>query len=292
MKAPPKKKSKRRGIGPKWWLAAGTLAVILLIAGSWFALRKNRATKDVGALTIAQNESKIRPSIAVLGFQNLSELPNTGLLGEMLADGLWSQLDTDEVRFIPPSRVDEMRNNLGIEVATGTLDRKQLEQIKEYLGSDVVITGTYRVKEDAGARKIDWNIHLLSADQDKGLGSLQTSGTEADLGVMVGRAGKMIRSKLGVELSVTEEARLDNSMSSNSEALKYFSEAREKRRRFDMQGSIKSLERALQADPNFAQAHLSLAEAWSALGYEAKAEEEAQKAMELSKDLPAIRNGS
>src|SRR5207344_1686169 len=103
------------------------------------------------------------------------------------------------------------------------------------------------VTEDAGTRKIDWNIHLLSAGLEKGLGSVQTSGTESDLGGMVGRAGKMIRSKLGVELSVAEEARLDNSMSSNSEALKYFSEAREKRRKFDMQGSIKSLERAVQA---------------------------------------------
>ena len=45
------------------------------------------------------------------------------------------------------------------------------------------------------------------------------------------------------------------------------------------------LERAVTADPSHAPSHAALASAWSALGYDAKAREHAQKAFELSSNL-------
>ncbi len=288
--APPRRReSKPRSLILRWVVAA--VAALVLAAGGWFALHNRNSQSPPLNSSPAVTDAKLRPSVAVLGFQNMSESANTGLLGDMLSDGLWSQLDTDEIRFIPPARVDEMKRNLGINNTSSSLDSAELARIQDYLGCDTVITGTYRASSDGkGPRNIEWNIHLLGKG-DSATGSVQTTGTEAELNSMVARAGKLIRTKLGVELSVAEESRLDNSLSSNSEALRNFAEARDKRRNFDVSGDIKALQKALAADPNFAQAHSALAEAWSDLGYETKAAEEAKKALDLSSNLSAEARG-
>jgi tetratricopeptide (TPR) repeat protein len=53
-----------------------------------------------------------------------------------------------------------------------------------------------------------------------------------------------------------------------------------------MAGAREVLERAIQADPNFPLAHSALATAWSSLGYDGRAREAAQRAFELSANLP------
>ncbi len=292
MAAPPRRRRAAKPSSPvRRWVAAALVAGILA-GGAWYAYRRGKAQNVSPNSAQATVETKTRPSVAVLGFQNMTETASSGLLGDMLTDGLWSQLDTDEIRFIPPSQVDEMKRNLGITSAYSSLDSKELARIQEYLGCDKVITGSYRASPDAaGAKKIEWNIHLLGKGAVAAGGSVQTTGTENELNAMVARAGKLIRAKLGVELSVAEESRLDNSLSTNTEALRYFSEAREKRRSFDVSGAIKALQKAVAADPDFAQAHSALAEAWSDLGYEAKAAEEAKKAVDLSSRLSAEARG-
>jgi eukaryotic-like serine/threonine-protein kinase len=288
--APPKRRARSSPATLQRWAAAGLIAAALA-GGLWYAYRKSKV-QDVPPNTgLVAPVDKTRPSVAVLGFQNLTDSANAGLLGDVLTDGLWSQLDTDEIRFISPSKVDDMKRDLGIKEVSFSPDDKLLAQIQDYLGCDIVVTGTYRATPDAGGRKIDWNIHLLGKGNTAPNGSVSATGTEADLNAMVERAGKLIRTKLGVELSVAEESRLGNSLSTNADALRYFSEAREKRRVFDVSGAIKSLEKALLADPNFAQAHSALAEGWADLGYESKAAEEAKKALDLSSKLSAEARG-
>lgn len=288
--APPKRRPTRSKTQLQRWVA-GLLVAGILGGGLWYAYRRGK-TQNAAPITAQRApETKARPSVAVLGFQNLSQSSNDSLLEGMLIDGLWSQLDTDEIRFIPPSQVDDMKRNLGFAGASSSPDNSHLVRIQDYLGCDVVITGSYRVTMEGHTRKLEWNIHLIGKGDTPTLGSLQTTGTESDLGAVVGRAGKLIRTKLGVELSVAEESRLDSSFSSNADALRYFSEAREKRRAFDASGEIKSLQKATIADPKFARAHSALAEAWADLGYESKAAEEARKAFDLSATLPAEARG-
>jgi tetratricopeptide (TPR) repeat protein len=78
---------------------------------------------------------------------------------------------------------------------------------------------------------------------------------------------------------------MDASLSSNPDAMRDFSEAREKLRAFDVLAATKLLEKAVDADPQFAQAHSVLAESWDALGFETKAAEEAKKALDASSGL-------
>ena len=209
----------------------------------------------------------------------------------MLADSLWSQLDTDQIRFIQPSRVDEMRQSLGIRDISESLNKEQVGKIAKYLGSDVLVTGSYRVSGSSNQRTIDWNIHLIRTADDESIGSVQRSGSESDLNNLAVSAGKLIRARLGVELSASEESRMDSAFSTNSDALKYFSEAREKLRNFEVLAATKLLEQSVSADPDFAQAHSLLAEAWSDLGYDSKAEEEAKRAFDLAGKMSTESRG-
>ena len=169
----------------------------------------------------------------------------------MLADSLWSQLDTDQIRFIQPSRVDEMRQSLGMRDISESLNKEQVGKIAKYLGSDVLVTGSYRVSGSSNQRTVDWNIHLIRTADDESIGSVQTMGTESDLNRMAVDAGKRVRAALRIELNASEESRMDSSLSANGDALKYFSEARDKMRDFDVLAAIKFLRKEPGGRPGF-----------------------------------------
>jgi serine/threonine protein kinase/tetratricopeptide (TPR) repeat protein len=265
-------------------------AVIVLVAFAYVGYKHDfwRAQQTTNSTSVVK---KTRTSVAILGFQDLSGGKDSSLLGDMLADSLWSQLDTDQIRFIPPSEVDELKQNLGIRSIPESLSKDQIGKIAKFLGSDVLITGSYRVGGPENRRTVDWNLHLIRTGDDQSIGSIQIPGNESDLNSMAARAGKLIRSKLGVELNATEESRVDTSLSANSDALRYFSEAREKLRDFDVLASIRLLEKSLAIDSNFVQARSALSEAWFDLGYESKAQEEAKAALGIASKLSTETRG-
>jgi eukaryotic-like serine/threonine-protein kinase len=285
----------QRPAPPGKYLAGAAIAVfvLLLVLGlttlrSKFGREANvPATAEISAAV----ENKSRPSIAILGFQNLSNGPEAAVFGDILADSLWSQLDVEEVRFIPPSRVDEMLRDLAIKDVKQDPGKDQLRRIGDYLGSDVVVAGSYRVTGEKAAQNIDWNLHLLNTADGSSLGSVQQSGPSSNVNQLATRAGELIRGKLGIELSTQEEARLDSSFSTNPEALRYFAAAREKLRNFDLQGAIPLFAKCVAADPKFAQPHVALAEAWASLGFETRAQQEAQLALDLSANMSAQGKG-
>ena len=277
---------------PRKYLIATVLTMVVVVGAVIYFAAFRHGFKGTPATSVSTAPaSKARQSVAILGFQNLSGRPEFALLEDVLTDGLWSQLDVEEIRFIPPGRIDDMRRDLGIKEVNDDPGKDQLKRIGEYLGSDVIVTGTYRVDAEKGADKIDWNVHLLRAATNESLGSVQLAGTTSTVNEMASRAGKLIRAKLGIELSAQEEARLDSSFSTNPEALRTFAEARVSLRNFDLQGAIKLLAKSVAADPKFAQPHVALAGAWSDLGFETRAQDEAKKAVDLSSNMSVEGKG-
>jgi serine/threonine protein kinase len=288
----PKRRARKGSANEKKriYLAAGA-AIVLVLCALGYAGYKHDFWRAQQTSKLTPAAEKARTSVAILGFQNLSGQESANVLGEMLADSLWSQLDTDQIRFIQPSQVDEMRQSLGIRDISESLNKEQVGKIAKYLGTDVLITGSYRVGGTPGQSTVDWNIHLIRTADDESIGSVQRNGSESQLNNMAASAGKLIRAKLGVELSASEESRMDSAFSTNSDALKYFSEAREKLRNFEVLAATKLLEKSISADPDFAQAHSLLAEAWSDLGYDSKAEEEAKRAFDLAGKMSTESRG-
>jgi serine/threonine protein kinase/tetratricopeptide (TPR) repeat protein len=268
-------------------VAAAALAVVLGVG--YFASR-HRGDQQQSASRPTPASGKARTSVAILGFQNLSGRPDAALLGDVLTDSLWSQLDVEEIRFIPPSRVDEMRRDLGLKDVKQDPGKEELKRIGQYLGSDVIVTGSYRTEPQTGG-KIDWNVRLMRIADGESLGSVQQAGSQSNVNELAARAGKLIRTKLGIELSTQELARLDSSFSANPDALQNFAQAREKLRSFDLREAVKLLGKSVTADPKFAQPHVELAGAWSELGFESRAQEEAKRALDLSTNMSTEGKG-
>jgi serine/threonine protein kinase/tetratricopeptide (TPR) repeat protein len=261
-------------------ILAALVLVAVIIAGGYFAVKNISGSKSPESA--AAPAGSPRKSVAVLGFRDISDRKTPNTIGEILAENLWSQLDTDELRFISPSQVDEMKKNLNFG-DDPALNNETLAKIGQYLGCDVVILGSYRRDLSTKPVTVEWNARLVRTKNGESMGSF--SRTDTDLNKMTGAAGKAFRGLLDVRLTAAEEARIDSSFSTNPDALEFFSGAREKLRSFDLLGAARLLEKAVASDPNFVQAHGALAEAWSDLGFESKAADEAKEAMALSAKL-------
>ncbi|MGA2427266.1 MAG: protein kinase [Candidatus Acidiferrum sp.] len=272
-------------VARRLWPLTIALIVFLFAGGTWLAIRYRETRNAAQRMAAQPAESGARKAVAILGFKNLSDRKDADSLGNVLADGLWSQLDTGQLRFIAPGQVDEMKENLSLGEISTSVTGKQAEAIHKYLGADVLVTGSYTVSGPPGNASVLWNIRLLSAEDGQNLGSFAPSGKQSDLNDLVVHAGSLVRQKFGISLTPAEEARMDSSLSTNTEAVTAFSEARQKLRTFDLLGATKLLEKSVEADPKFAQAHSALAEAWDALGFETKATEEAKKALDADSRL-------
>jgi tetratricopeptide (TPR) repeat protein/tRNA A-37 threonylcarbamoyl transferase component Bud32/TolB-like protein len=277
---------------PAWVrvVAALVLAAVFIagaVEGTLWWFRHRAAEHEAEIAQAAEQAMGERKSVAILGFQNLSGRKDADALGNILSDSLWSQLDTDALRVIPPARVDEMKQNLNIGDGTKSLTKDQIAAIRKFLGADVLVLGSYNVNGPAQHGNVQWNIHLVNGVTGESTGSVAQSGNESELNGLVVHSGRLVRQNLGVTLSAAEEARMDASLSSNADAMRYYAEAREKLRRFDVLAATKLLQQSVGADPQFAQAHSALAQAWDALGFESKAAEEAQKALGAAKGLSA-----
>src|SRR5579862_1258051 len=160
----------------RWRWAFGAVAVIALVAGFvWISGRYRTAptgTSGTGAPVVRV----ARKSVAILGFTNLSGQKAADSLGNVLVDSLWSQLDTDQLRFVPTDRVNEMKQDLSLGDISGSISQKQAEAIRKYLGVDVLITGTYNVTGKPQHFDIQWNIHLFNAANAQSLGSISQPG--------------------------------------------------------------------------------------------------------------------
>jgi serine/threonine protein kinase/tetratricopeptide (TPR) repeat protein len=271
---------------PWWRWPLVVVAIAAIVAASiWVGVRYRGASVSGTPVAGAIAPGTTRKSVAILGFANLSRRKEADSLGNVLVDSLWSQLDTDQLRFVPTDRVDEMKQDLGLGDLSGSMSRKQADAIRKYLGADVLVTGSYNVTGAPQHFDIQWNVHLLSAADGQSLGSITVPGSETDLNDLVVHAGRLVRQKFGIQLSGAEQARVDASLSSNPDAVAAFSEAQVKLRTFDLPAATKLLQQSIDYDPNFARAHSSLSGAWDALGFETKATEEAKKAVEASGKL-------
>ncbi|MGC1905299.1 MAG: protein kinase [Candidatus Acidiferrum sp.] len=269
---------------PIRWILVLAVVTVLAAGSVWFLIRQ-RTEKNAAALSLQATATGARKSVAILGFSNLSGRKDADPLGNFLVDSLWSQLDTGQLRFVPPARVEEMKQNISSINNFALLSPEQVRVVHQFLGADILVTGSYNVDEPSSEQRVQWNIHLLSGTDGQSLGWLTPNGPRSDLNDLVVHAGSLIRSKFDIKLKPYEEARLNASLSANTDAVTAFSEAQQQLRTFNLGSAIQLLEKSVEADPQFARAHAALAEAWDSLGFESKAADEAKKALDSSRNL-------
>lgn len=275
--SPAHKSKSRRGIYASG--AALLLVVIALIAFS----AKTRFWNRPPALDVNSGSSSQRRSVAVLGFRNLAAKPEDAWLSTALSEMLTTELAAGEqLRTIPGENVSRMKNDLTLPEAD-SYARDTLKQIHDRLGTDLVVLGSY--VESGAEVRLDFRMQDALAGET--LMAFSESGKSSELLDLVSRTGADLRSKLALaSMTPGELAGVVATLPSTADATRLYAQGIEKLRLFDALSARDLLQKAVNSDPNHALAHAALSQAWSALGYDARAHDEAKKAFELSGNLP------
>lgn len=271
-----------------------TMALVALILAAFavayyrLTVWRARQTEAESVAGVPSGEITPRRSVAVLGFKDLSSQPGTAWLSPALAEMLSTELGVGGVlRVIAGEDVARMKVELKLG-DTDSLARDTLERIRKVLGSDAVVLGSYVTLQNAAARQIRLDVRLQSALSGETTTTVAETGTENELFGLVSRVGERLRHELGGAGTAAAPAggSARAALPSSPAAARLYSEGLSKLRLFDPVGGRDLLVQAVAADPRSAPAHSALAAAWSALGHEGKAREEARTAFELAANLP------
>jgi len=267
--------------------AAIVAAVVAAAALAGFFALRPRASRRAGVPASAARAARgPRRSIAVLGFKNLAGRPEAAWVSTALAEMLTTELAAGEtLRAIPSEDVARMRVDLALP-ESDTLGRESLARVRARLGADLVLLGSYVATGPGSGGALRLDLRLQDAAAGETIAVVSEKGSEGDLDGVATRAGARLRDKLGLAaVSATEAVAVKASLPSNPEAARLYAEGLARLRVFEADAARQLLEKAVAADPGHALAHSALAAAWSDLGWDEKALQEAKTAFDLSAGL-------
>jgi eukaryotic-like serine/threonine-protein kinase len=260
---------------------------VIAVAGM-YAWRKFRQASPANPTAIGTTVTPVaaRRSIAVLGFRNLSGRPEEGWLSTALAEMLSTELETGEkLRLVSGEDVARTKRDLPLADAD-SLSRETLARLHKDLDSDLIVLGSYTALGEKSGVRIRLDLRLQDTAAGETIADVAIVGSEADLFDLASQAGSRLREKLGVEaVSPVEAVSVRASSPSNRDAARLYAEGLARLRVLDAPEARDLLQQAITADPKFSLAHSALAEAWWRLGYDKKAQQEAQRAFDLSANL-------
>ncbi|HEX5719465.1 MAG TPA: FlgO family outer membrane protein, partial [Thermoanaerobaculia bacterium] len=267
-------------------IGMGLLVLALVLALSWSL---PWLTRD--PLAPSRNLERVapprRPSVAVLGFRDLSRGADTRWIGTALAEMLTTELDAgDDVRMISRKEIDRARQFVDIE-ESGGLAGDSLSRIRSIVGADRVVVGTYLSLPGENGRRIRVDLRVLRASDGDVVASLAETGAESELFDLVTRAGARLRQTLGYDAPTPERTRSARALQpADPEALRLYSLGLDRLRSYDGPRALDVLQQAAQADPRSPVIRSALSRALEMLGQDVRAREEAQKAVELASGAP------
>ena len=264
--------SRRRDTRVWWRSAAVAVVAMATIAAALVFLRPSDRT-----------DSR-RPSVAVMGFRNLSADGDLGWLSSALGEMLRSELAvTERLRTVPGETVSRVRLELGLP-ETDSFAVETLARLRHLLAADYVISGSYVA--GVGSRlRVD--LTLQEAATGTTLGSLSDTRSIDELLELVHDLGIALRRSLGADaLDMSATRQLHASLPATAETARLYAIGLESLRAFDALSARDRFLKAVAADPTYPMAHAALASAWSRLGYDGRARESIRHAHELSHDLP------
>jgi tetratricopeptide (TPR) repeat protein/tRNA A-37 threonylcarbamoyl transferase component Bud32 len=284
--------------GPWWPLSrrnqlAAALAIVLVSAALVPAVRNGisgalRPASQVEKPMAAAPAVAPRRTVAVLGLANASKRKDADWLGTAISEMLITDLAAgDEVRVLPGREMARIKRDLALGDDADTLSAADMARIRASVGADLLVVGYYTLVGDGEGRLLRIDLRLQEAADGKLITSAAATGTEAQLFDLVSRAGREIRQKLGLaDISPAEAVAIEASLPGNAEAARLYAEGLSHLHRLDALGAKALLEKAVAADPKHPAPHAALGAAWAALGYDARALEQAKLAASSAGALP------
>ncbi len=276
---------RKSGLRKLWYIAAG---LCVIVAFAFVIFRFHFASRTTATAPPAPpTQLKLRRSVAVLGFRNVTGGPDQNWLSTAFTEMLNTELAANgDLRMVSGEDVSNVKRDLSLS-AEDTLAKNTLARLRSNLEADVVVVGSYTLLEESGKNRIRLDIRA----QDTALGETiyegAITGNENDLFDLASQAGSRLRESLNPSLGPapeTDATRFPGS--SNQLALQLYSEGRARIYQFDFIGARDFLKRAVTADPDFALAHSALSSAFYSLGFLAQARAEALLARQHSRGLP------
>lgn len=272
---------------PWLFLLASLLFIALSLAFNWRGAPDwliHRGKKPLAPASVPA--AKSRKSVAVLSFQNASRRDEDKWLSTALSGMLATELSAGEkLRIIPAESIARMERDLSL-AETDTLASDTLKRVRNYVGSDLILVGSYTTLGKLSGGQLRLDVRVQDAAKGETIASVAEAGSEINLFDLVSRVGSDLRNRLGVgELAAVDAAGVQASYPTTPEVARLYAEGLSKLLVFDSLEALPLLQKAVAADPKFPLAHFALARAWQALGYDAKAENEAKLAFELSGNL-------
>ncbi|MGB7824491.1 MAG: protein kinase [Candidatus Sulfotelmatobacter sp.] len=253
--------------------------------GVW-AARKLWKQKNATEPPLSALHVRLRPSVAILGFKNLSSRPDTAWISTALSEMLTAELGAGEqLRTVPDETIARTKIDLGLSDVE-SLPPDTLTQVRKNLASDFIILGSYLDlgKEKGGQFRLD--LRLEDTVKGETVAAVSETGAEKTIIDLVSQVGARLREQFGLEkLSQIESDGVRAELPSNPEAMRSYSQGLAKIRAFDALSARDLLSHAVAADPSFPLAHSELARTWSSLGYDSNAQQEAKKALDGAGNL-------
>ena len=221
-------------------------------------------------------------SVAVLGFNNVSNDETYDWIATALTEILNGQLAGEQVRLVAGENVDRMKESDSIpDIKSNTLGAETLKSIESLLKADYVVLGSYFKLGD------EFTFTFSLQDTRRGTTIVQFAEEAPDdkLLEVIGKASGRLRATLGLTAVPGVVRTASAVVSEDSDAFKLYYDGLENLRRLNTVRARDLFQQAIERDPEFAMAHASLGEAWYALGYDKEAEASASKALELAQQL-------
>ncbi len=262
---------------PWKWISAGTLAVVLAVAG-W------ELSGKLTSKTASKAAAGPEVSLAILPFRNASTDLSIDWLGPSLADMLSTDVgQSAHLRTISPDRMHQVLSDLRITPGT-TIDSTMVERIAQFSNADTVVWGQY-VKF---GEQIRIDATLLDLKNNRRAPLKIEAASEKEIPRTVDGLAELIRKNLSLSADVMKELKASSFQPTSKSvlALRDYNQSVQMLREGKNLEAIKTLQAAIQEDPQFALAYSRLAETESALGYDTEAENHSRKALDLSQQLP------
>jgi DNA-binding winged helix-turn-helix (wHTH) protein/tetratricopeptide (TPR) repeat protein/TolB-like protein len=270
----------------KHGLIVATLALVL-VGMVFYGLRPRHASPlSTAQAGTSSSHVHVRRAVAVLGFRNLPGRTEDNWLSSAFSEMLNTELAAGgELRMVPGEDVARAKSELPLR-EEDSLSKSTLQRLRANPGADVVIMGSYMTLPSDPKRMIRLDVRVQDTAGGDIIAEESVAGDENDLFNLASDLGGRLRRSLGVPApSEGTEIATRAALPSNEKAARLYAEGRARIWAFDYAAARDLLSEAIAADPDFPLSHAALSDVWWHAGYDARAREEAQRALELSNHL-------
>ncbi len=259
-------------------IAALLLATIAITAGAARLWSRPALMTPAGASP--GNHAPARSSVAVLGFANLSARPADQWLSTALAEMLTTELaGGGQLRVVPPDLVTRMATDFGVGT-TSPPPAASIDRLRTALATDYVVLGSFVTSGADEARSLRVDVRVLRKAGD--VVGVTGVGNESHLFSVMSDTGRQLRSRLGLQENTETTTSAAAAFPQQVEAMRLYAQGLGRLRLLDAVEAKALFDKAAAIEPANPLIQTALASAWTALGYDGRASEAAQKAFDAS----------